>query len=109
MDQPHTLLLKAAARLHADGHADLGQDIHVLARRLVPAEFQQTIDDSFVMPDPTEPQLMQLYRDWWKASYGAAPNAQATLVAAAFARHVLAMYGQGATEDAESQEPLHDA
>jgi hypothetical protein len=48
------------------------------------------------MTNPSELELMELYRDWWKASYGAAPNAQATVVAAAFARHVLATYSQPA-------------
>lgn len=33
--------------------------------------------------------LMQLYRDWWQASYGTQPNSQATIVAAAFARHAM--------------------
>lgn len=42
---------------------------------------------------PTDYQLMQLYRDWWEASYGKAPNSQATIIAAAFGRHVLDTYG----------------
>ena len=46
------------------------------------------------MTNPSELELMELYRDWWKASYEAAPNAQAAVVAAAFARHVLATYSQ---------------
>lgn len=38
---------------------------------------------------PTEPQLMELYRTWWKDSYGTVPNSQATIIAAAWAKHVL--------------------
>ena len=38
---------------------------------------------------PTEAQLMEMYRRWWQDSYGSVPNAQATVVAAAWARHVL--------------------
>lgn len=48
------------------------------------------------MTQPTELELLELYRTWWKDSYGGTPNAQATVVAAAFARHVLATYGQPA-------------
>ena len=43
--------------------------------------------------EPTELQLMELYRDWWKDSYGGSPNNQNTVIAAAFARHVLATFG----------------
>ena len=46
--------------------------------------------------EPSELQLMELYRDWWKASYGAAPNNQNTVIAAAFARYVLATFGDKA-------------
>ena len=38
---------------------------------------------------PTDPQLMDMYRTWWKDSYGTVPNSQATIVAAAWAKHVL--------------------
>ncbi len=38
---------------------------------------------------PTDSELMELYRTWWKDSYGTMPNSQATIVAAAWARHVL--------------------
>ena len=41
---------------------------------------------------PTDLELCELYRNWWQDSYGAAPNAQATNIAAAFARHVLTTY-----------------
>ena len=44
--------------------------------------------------NPTELQLMELHRAWWHDSYGAQPNAQASVIAAAFARHVLDTYGQ---------------
>lgn len=43
---------------------------------------------------PTDYELMQLYRDWWEGSYGTKPNSQATIVAAAFARHVLETHGK---------------
>ena len=48
---------------------------------------------------PTELQLYQLYRDWWKDSYGTTPNSQATVVAAAFARHVLNTFGEQKTNE----------
>lgn len=41
---------------------------------------------------PTDYELMQVYRDWWEGSYGTKPNSQATIVAAAFARHILDTY-----------------
>ncbi len=37
----------------------------------------------------TELELIQMHREWWKDSYGNQPNSQASIVAAAFARHVL--------------------
>jgi len=42
------------------------------------------------MPTPYE--LMDLYRTWWWGSYGTEPNSQATIIAAAWAEHVLATY-----------------
>jgi len=42
--------------------------------------------------EPTDTQLIQLYRDWWQDSYCVMPNAQNATIAAAFARHVLATY-----------------
>ena len=42
--------------------------------------------------EPTDLQLADLYRSWWKDSYGNVPNSQATAIAIAFARHVLATY-----------------
>jgi len=39
--------------------------------------------------EPTDLQLIQLYRDWWKDSYGLEPNNQNAIIAAAWARHVL--------------------
>lgn len=45
---------------------------------------------------PTDSELCELYRSWWQDSYGAMPNAQATSIAAAFARHVLTTYKEGA-------------
>ena len=53
--------------------------------------FQQTDN---APQQPTDYQLMQLYRDWWENSYGKAPNSQATIIAAAFARHVLEVHGK---------------
>ena len=41
---------------------------------------------------PTDYQLMQLYRDWWKSSYATSPNSQAVVHAAAWAKHVLDTY-----------------
>jgi hypothetical protein len=49
---------------------------------------------------PTDAELCELYRNWWQDSYGNVPNAQATSIAAAFARHVLTTYkekGDGST------------
>lgn len=48
---------------------------------------------------PTDLQLMELYREWWKDSYGSVPNSQATIVAAAWAKHVLATLPQGGAND----------
>ena len=48
---------------------------------------------------PTELQLCQLYRDWWKDSYGTTPNSQATVVAAAFARHVINVFASEQADD----------
>lgn len=41
------------------------------------------------LANPTDHELMELYRQWWKDSYGSIPNSQATIIAAAWARHVL--------------------
>jgi hypothetical protein len=49
------------------------------------------------MPTPYE--LMDLYRTWWRANYSTTPNSQATIIAAAWAEHVLATYRAG--EEAE--------
>jgi hypothetical protein len=43
-----------------------------------------------LMPTPYE--LMDLYRTWWRSSYSTTPNSQATIIAAAWAEHVLATY-----------------
>lgn len=42
---------------------------------------------------PSDYELMDLYRTWWESSYGNKPNSQATIIAAAFGRHVLETYG----------------
>ena len=44
-------------------------------------------------PNPTDYELMDLYRTWWEDSYGTKPNSQATIIAAAWARHVLDTHG----------------
>ena len=38
---------------------------------------------------------MEAYRSWWRASYPTNPNAQAIVLAAAWAEHVLATYQAG--------------
>ena len=48
---------------------------------------------------PTELQLCQLYRDWWKDSYGTTPNSQATIIAAAFASHVINVLAKEKADD----------
>lgn len=45
-------------------------------------------------PNPTDLQLAELYRSWWKDSFGNTPNSQATVIALAWARHVLATYSK---------------
>ena len=50
MEKPHVLLLKAAARLNADGHFALAQDIHQLARKWTPHEYQETVNDTSSSP-----------------------------------------------------------
>jgi hypothetical protein len=37
-----------------------------------------------------EYELLDMYRQWWSASYGTQPNNQAAVMAASFAAHVLA-------------------
>jgi hypothetical protein len=49
---------------------------------------------------PTNYELMEAYRSWWRFNYGTTPNSQATIVAATWARDVLAAYIAG-TEPAE--------
>lgn len=44
-------------------------------------------------PTPTDYELMDLYRTWWNDSYKTAPNSQATIIAAAWARYVLDTHG----------------
>ena len=51
------------------------------------------------MPEPTDYELMDLYRRWWKDSYGTVPNSQATIIAAAWAKHVLDQYPNGKWEE----------
>lgn len=41
MKQPNHLLIEAAARLFADGHTDLAQDLRQLARRWTPADEEE--------------------------------------------------------------------
>lgn len=44
---------------------------------------------------PTDYELMDAYRTWWRDSYGTTPNSQATIIAAAWAAHVLATHQAG--------------
>ena len=41
---------------------------------------------------PTNYELMQLYREWYESRFGNKPNSQAVIHAADFARHALATY-----------------
>ena len=57
------------------------------------------------MPTPYE--LMDLYRTWWRASYNTTPNSQATIIAAAWAEHVLTTYRAGLpTAQAVPMQPM---
>lgn len=49
---------------------------------------------------PTNYELMEAYRHWWRASFGTTPNSQAVVVAAAWASHVLATYQDGQSDQA---------
>lgn len=49
---------------------------------------------------PTDYELMQAYREWWRASYSTTPNSQAVVLAAAWASHVLATYMVGTKDQA---------
>jgi hypothetical protein len=49
---------------------------------------------------PSTFELMEAYRSWWRASYSTSPNSQAVVLAAAWAKHVLATY-QAGTEPAK--------
>jgi len=49
--------------------------------------------------EPTDFHLIQMYRAWWKDSYGIEPNNQNAIIAAAWARHVLNVYAEQETAD----------
>ena len=51
-------------------------------------------------PMPTNYELMDAYRHWWRLSFGTTPNSQAVVVAAAWASHVLATYQDGQSDQA---------
>ena len=59
---------------------------------------------------PKTYELMQAYRDWWQANdgtlsaYGTLPSAQAVIIAAGWAQHVLEIYQAGAL-DVPTAEP----
>ena len=48
MERPNVLLAKAAARLNADGHSALAQDVLRLSRKWTPGYERQLVDDSTV-------------------------------------------------------------
>ena len=60
---------------------------------------------------PKTYELMQAYRDWWRANddilsaNGTLPSAQAVIIAAGWARHVLEIYQAGAF-DRPTAEPF---
>jgi hypothetical protein len=60
---------------------------------------------------PTAYELMEAYRSWWRASYGTSPNSQAVILAAAWAKHVLATYRAGVepTEPTAPAQPVGEA
>jgi len=47
----------------------------------------------------TNYELMDCYRTWWQSSYGNPPNSQATIIAAAFAEHVIDLLTNQADEE----------
>ena len=57
---------------------------------------------------PTAYELMEAYRAWWRASYSTTPNSQATIIAAAWAEHVLLAYHPG-VEPAAPAQPVGEA
>ena len=46
LQSPHHVLLQAAARLNADGHVDLAADVHQLAKRWTPTEYNETVGNA---------------------------------------------------------------
>ena len=54
---------------------------------------------------PTDYELMEAYRSWWRTNYGTTPNSQATIVAAAWARDVLATYREGTLVQPTAEPP----
>ena len=44
---------------------------------------------------PTDYELMEAYRSWWRDNFNMSPNSQAVIHAAAWAKHVLATYQAG--------------
>ena len=44
---------------------------------------------------PTDYELIEAYRSWWRDNFSMSPNSQAVIHAAAWAKHVLATYQAG--------------
>jgi hypothetical protein len=44
---------------------------------------------------PTDYELMEAYRSWWRDNFSMNPNSQAVIHAAAWAKHVLTTYQAG--------------
>jgi hypothetical protein len=53
---------------------------------------------------PTNYELMEAYRSWWRDNFSMSPNSQAVIHAAAWAKHVLATY-QAGTEPTKKSKP----
>jgi len=54
---------------------------------------------------PTDYELMEAYRSWWRSSYGTTPNSQATIIAAAGAAHAIATYAAGSDAPTATEVP----
>jgi len=54
---------------------------------------------------PTDYELMEAYRSWWRASYSTSPNSQAVIIAAAWAQHALEIYRDGSSVQPTTEPP----
>lgn len=52
--KPHQLLIQVAARLFADGHVDLAQDVRQLANKWTPAQEKRLIAGAKYKPPKRE-------------------------------------------------------